>query len=688
MTSAAYVGGIALLTLLIASLGAAAYLVRRRLLPDWSHCPARLAETVIALSTLILLAELLGTIGQFRRWPLVVCSVAIALVALLAFRRPMSAHIPVRIRIDADEFAAPRPGRWPSAIAAVAVAYLLALSMKTALDALHGGMRSFDTLWYHMPFAARFVQDGYITRLHYVGNTPTSFYPANGELVHAVGILLFQSDVVSPVVNIGWLGLALLSAWCIGRPFGAGPATTTAVALVAFLPVMGGAEAGTASTDIVGLALLLAAVALWITATGAVSALLVTGLAAGLAAGTRLNLWASLVALVVVVLVTAPAGRRLARGCPLLAGIIAGSAFWYVRNMVAVGNPLPWFGLKLAGLTLPSTTAPVDCGKTSVAHYATKPGFVRAHLLPQLDSALGGRWWLVLVLAVAGMIAGLVSRDTPVARGLAFVALVSGIAYLLTPATAGGDDARCFAFNTRFAVPALALGALALVLVLVQWRSGPLAAVLVFAVAIIFTVHVPLSPVPAVAAAVLVAGVSALAFVLRRDLPRAAFVATVAVAALLAVAGWHEQRIYVRDRYAHLRFTQPIERIARFMLSVRNARIAVSGFAESYPFYGRDLSNRVDYPARRTSARFKTYSTCRSWLLALSRGRYDYVVTAVQSAHASPAERWTRADPGAMSVLASAPGTERLGEPWRWRLFRLQPRDRVDAEAACRRTRA
>ena len=58
--------------------------------------------------------------------------------------------------------------------------------VRGTLNALRGGIREWDTLQYHMPAAARFVQDGSVTRLHYFGNAPVSFYPMNSELVHAI----------------------------------------------------------------------------------------------------------------------------------------------------------------------------------------------------------------------------------------------------------------------------------------------------------------------------------------------------------------------------------------------------------------------------------------------------------------------------------------------------------------------
>jgi hypothetical protein len=666
---------VALLAVTLGSLAVAAYALRRLLLPAWSGAPARLAEAVLGIAVLVVVSEIIGSVDAFRRWALVPALVVVAAAVAVVDRRrhSIAAETPL---------AAVRQGAAPVALAAVAVTVGLVDTTRRALAALHGGMRSFDTLWYHMPFAAGFVQDASLTRLHYVGNPPTTFYPANAELVHAVGILLVGNDVLSPVLNVGWLALALLAAWCIGRPTGVAPATTTAVALVAFLPVMGGAEAGTASNAIVALALLLAAVAIAVSAPGSDAALFVAALAGGLAVGTRLDLWAPVLAL--AALGALASASRIRGAAVVAAGMVVGGGFWYVRNLVEVGNPLPWFDLRIGGiLTLASTSAPVDCGTTSVAHYVGDPSFVRAYIVPQLQTALGDRWWLVLGVAFAGIVAGLASRRRTEV-GLAVAAVVSGAAYLVTPATAGGARANCFAFNTRFATPALALALVVLPLALAHRRRGPLAAVVVLAATMALTLHLSFAAEPVIAAIALTGAAVAVGLGARRRIPRTAAILTAAaVAVLVVLAGWHEERIYLRLRYTAAGYGQPIDRIAAVLRGVHGARVAVAGFAENYPFFGPDLSNTVVYPAIRSGARFYPYPTCAAWLRALRAGRYDYVVTAREGSSPPPQAAWTRAAPGAVELAASAPVTWRHGEPWSWQLFRLDRGPGADARAVC-----
>jgi hypothetical protein len=671
-----YALGVGLLAVLASSAVLTGWSARRLLLPDWSGPPARLAESIAGVAALILVAELLGGIGAFRRWPIVLTVACVAAVAVAATRRfePTTSAEPE----------APPGGSLAVAVAAIAVTWAVTRAMQSALDAFHSGMLSFDTLWYHLPFAVRFVQDGSLTHLYYVGNAPTTFYPASGEVVHALGMLLLASDFLSPVINVGWLALALLAGWCVGRPYGVAPATMVATCLVVFLPVMGGAQAGTAGTDVAVLALLLAAVALVVNGRGALRATGLAAVAGGLAIGTKLDAWAPVVALAALSIVLARR-RRWGVAAGWLGGVTLAGGFWYIRNLATVGNPFPWFGLRIAGVVaVPSTSAPVDCGQTAVASYVANPTFLSAHILPQLPSALGARWWLVAGLAAAGAGAGLLS-SRPSLRGLGAVAAFAAAAYLLTPATAGGHDASCFGFNTRFATPALALGLIVLPLSLAPRRHGPVLSVLVLAIALMLTVHPSRELGPLLAVLVLVAAAGFLYLSRsRRILPRHGGLALAGALLLLVVlAGRHQEQAYAQSRFVDATFSDPVGPIAGRLRGAHNARIAVAGLTESYPLDGPDLSNRVDYPARLVDARFQSYSTCRSWLRALRAGRYDYVVTAREGATDSRAAGWTRRYPGARELLSSAPGATSRGVPWTWQLFSLDPARGVEPRAAC-----
>ena len=61
------------------------------------------------------------------------------------------------------------------------------------------GIRGFDSLWYHLPWAASFAQSGSITSLRFTDvEYLTPFYPATAELLHGLGIVLLARDTLSP----------------------------------------------------------------------------------------------------------------------------------------------------------------------------------------------------------------------------------------------------------------------------------------------------------------------------------------------------------------------------------------------------------------------------------------------------------------------------------------------------------
>ncbi len=69
--------GAAALLVVLGSLATAAVAVRRRVLPDWTGAPARLAEIVTGLALLIGILEVLGAVGLFELGPIVIaCALA------------------------------------------------------------------------------------------------------------------------------------------------------------------------------------------------------------------------------------------------------------------------------------------------------------------------------------------------------------------------------------------------------------------------------------------------------------------------------------------------------------------------------------------------------------------------------------------------------------------------------------
>src|SRR3954468_17197965 len=56
--------------------------MRRALLPGWAGPPARLAEAVMSIATVLVAAEILGTFGALYRWSIVAALVAVGVLGV------------------------------------------------------------------------------------------------------------------------------------------------------------------------------------------------------------------------------------------------------------------------------------------------------------------------------------------------------------------------------------------------------------------------------------------------------------------------------------------------------------------------------------------------------------------------------------------------------------------------------
>ena len=173
------------------------------------------------------------------------------------------------------------------------------------------GMLTPDTLWYHLPQAARFVQTGSILHLQYFDRDPvTVFFPANAELFHALGLMFFRSDLLSPAVNLAWAALALMAAWAIGRPFARGPHCLIAVLLLLATPALVDTQPGGAYNDTACIALVLSAAALLVNGGTSAGPATLAAMAAGLALGIKFTMIAPALALGAGVVAVTARGAR------------------------------------------------------------------------------------------------------------------------------------------------------------------------------------------------------------------------------------------------------------------------------------------------------------------------------------------------------------------------------------------
>jgi hypothetical protein len=660
-----YLLGTLEILLLVGFSGLGAIAIRRRLIPDFTGPPALLGTLVIAAALPILVAEALGTLGAFEALPylLVMGAVGVGLWTLL----PRVARVEGgRERTLGPPAGPPRTVSGPAGrgvhlptlialvIAAAAVVHF-AVGVRTRLST---GMTGFDSTWYHGPFAAGFFQSGNTWDLHFIAPQFLAwFYPQNAEIFHAAGMLAFGRDLLSPLLNLGWFIGCLIACWCIGRPYRVGPWSLGLGAIGLSLPALSD-QAGEARSDIVGIFFLLAAVAIAVSAWGVeheedeedaaprsrslpTGALAVVGLAAGLAAGTKLNFLLACAVLVLGLVAIAPGGGRWRALAVAGGSAVAGGGYWYLRNLVHTGNPLPWFD-HLGPISLPAPAQELGGREThDVLGYVTD-GSVWSHwFLPGLHHGLGIAWPLIAAAALAGLLLCLGPRADRLSRLLGATGLVAVLAWLLAPTSASGPDGMPHGFESglRYLAPALVLGlALLPTAPFLRLRLARLAA------------RTPLSPLSGDKGVRTGGGGRS-----RLILAMAAVLLVAAVA-----VGYPIQRHYLKGRYSDPSFTAPgLNAAFRWARSISDSRIATTS-TRQYPLFGTDLSNRVQFVgARRPHGGFVAPSTCRAWRHLLGQGDYDYVVASRDRVEAGkppfPATaRWTEG-PGARVVLREPP---------------------------------
>ncbi len=615
-----------------------------------------------------------------------------------------------------------------------------------------------------MPFAADMVQGHSVTALHYPETVFTNwFYPQNSELLHATGILLTHRDTLSLFLNFAFLALSFLAAWCIGRPYGRGHLTVVAAAVVLECHTLVVREPGAAKNDLVAAALLLAAVAILVNAWncrprgsqldkafhpagGAVGgpapedalatgrgggsavtgpaglnvwSLATAGLAVGLAVGTKSTAVAMAAALTLAVVVLAPTGRRWASFGWWFIPAFLGGGYWYLRNLIIAGNPLPQ-ATSIGPISLPHPER-LQEGRPNfnIVHYATDTGVWRHYFEPGLHQAFGALWPLVIFAAVAGGLLAFLRGHDKIIRWAGAVALFGLVAYVFTPLSAAGVDGAPvgFAINIRYVIPPLLLGLVLLPLAIRRldgWRQwallGTLLAVLVvtdrsdaalrdpariFGLGLaLVVVVVPAAliwayfratavnasppaggtvggPAPEDALATGGGGgspaVTGPAGRGRLSLVLSGFVALIIV--VLAI-GYPLQRHYLEDRFGPSSEVPGLHLDSAYQWArdKSNARIGLAGTTAgflSYGFYGTDLSNHVIYLGEKgPHGAYNAIPTCSAFRTAVNAADLDYLVTTpfLNFIHTgnpipSPEAAWLGGDPAATPIKRDGPTT-------------------------------
>ncbi|HZA59563.1 MAG TPA: hypothetical protein VE523_10300 [Solirubrobacterales bacterium] len=516
MSLSQYLFGAAELAAIVVALGLGAYHVRALLVPAWNGALARLAEIVLGLSALIVVAELLGLLRLLEEIPLLVACVGVGIGAAIWAKPRHQLRGP-------GEFPAVRASRWMLAVAIAASALVVAHWAVPTQESLDVGMYYQDTTWYHMSFSGRFAQTGEVGPLHFTDPLKLTawYYPQNSELLHAIPMVALDNDFVSPMINLGWLALSLLAAWCIGRPYAVGAVTLMGAAVVLDSEMVVGSQAGNAPNDIMGLFLLLAVLAFLVNgaataraapriagAAGGTAAdppvrraadggpgfdpdadqehpqegvvtevpvagdprvlagvgggaLFLAGLAAGLGVGTKITLLPALGVLTIGLAVLAGRRHWIRAMSIWLGAMLLTGGFWYLRNLWHSLNPFPQID-SIGGFSLPGPDQPGFYPREphSLSEYYNDPTVWKSYFFPVLEDRLGPLWLVVLGAAFVGLALGLLWARSSLLRVLAITGLLAGLAYVFTPLTASGGVGQPTGFdaNLRYIAPALVIG--------------------------------------------------------------------------------------------------------------------------------------------------------------------------------------------------------------------------------------
>jgi hypothetical protein len=687
-----YIGGCFAVIGIVSAVGLGGYWLRRWIVPEFSGALARLADATIAVALLLVSLELLGSLSILTVGWIIVVSIGIGLLAaLLGWTKAGRGR---------REVAAPQVQAIALLIALGVASFTVAeWTFPSQLD-LDYGMFGGDTTWYHMPFAARFAQEHSIVHLHFTDplRLVAWFYPQSSELIHGSAIVLFKTDWLSPLINLVWLSIALLAAWCVGRPYKVGPATLVAAAIVLDSGVMIETQPGEGRNDIMGLAFLIAFAAFLINGhqrraptAGAVQdapergaplldrgPLVIAGIAAGLAASVKLTFLIPVLAIALGVVVFSGRGRRFTTAWVLgLSGFLAGG-YWYVRAAIKTGgNPIPQIGWGPLHLPKPDQMPLDPRPRFAVAHYLTDPTIYRRWFFPQLDNAFGPLWPLILIVAVAAAVFIAVRSRNRILRVIAAAALLTAVVYVFTPLTAAGQEGSPTGFftNTRYLIPGLVL-AMALLPIARPLRAPDSRAwqTLLFLTAV-YAITVLTTPRwfanYIVGTIFLTLALVWVPFALslgrsRRRIGRGAVVAVAGAVVLLAVVLGRAQEVQYYEKH-YTRVTPFLQeggpqRAYTFARNRHGARIGIAGSGEiffgQYGFYGANLDNYVQYigvPGPNGAYRLAT--SCRQFRRRVNAGHYDFLIVSQytqdspEAAYWYPIYAWLKTSPALEPVI-------------------------------------
>ena len=362
-----------------------------------------LACSVLSFTWCLLGLEALGTAGLLAIAPLMMW-MGLLFAAGLATRwlRPVPPIDPAAATAKAE------PWCWETLIA---LAFVLWVSVELGIKSLLLPVKVVsDGPIYHLYFAVRWWKAG---RLFLVatpfGENAATYFPANGDVWFTWLMVAWGGDRLARVGQAPFLLLAAITVFRIGRMLGSSrnSALLAVCWFITSAPLL--AFSFEANVDTLFVAFYLIAVYYFLVdfreAAGTV-ALILGGLAAGIALGTKpvgVVFVPPLLALVIVAKAarTRSTRKTLAALFMILCCLLLTSGFWFGRNFLLTGNPLYPLHVELSGRTILSGWYGRDAMRFSIyflpitewrALIDMLVALVDPRLAPIWIAALAGAW--------------------------------------------------------------------------------------------------------------------------------------------------------------------------------------------------------------------------------------------------------------------------------------------------------
>jgi hypothetical protein len=650
-----------------AALGVAWLVVSRRHpeLGGASRIVALGLYAVLAILAIHLLPAMLGVLS--RASVVATSALLLALATLIPRAAVKEAGSPAR-----DP--APGPPESPAAVwlNRIGFAVLGLLFLAVAHDQFFVAPTAVDTLNFHMPGVAAWIETGSIWQIDvYLPSVAPGHYPNNGDVLLLAAVVPWQSDFLAHVVLWPVLAMLGVAVYALARELGGArqPALSATVLVLALPAVIIPALINMYPDSLMlfgfaaGLLFLIRHAR-----SAAPRDLVAAGLALGLSFGTK---WYGVSAVAVVLAVWFVAtwargrglGRALRDGAALAGLVLLAGGVWLLRNWIESGNPV--FPVRVAPFGLEIFDAPRDIVREqagfTIVDYIDDPGVWSEYILPQYRDALA----LAGLVLLSGLLfaAVRVRRGAAAGRGPVLTGVVAAVVlllvYVVTPYSAGGAEGAptIVGGDSRYAVPALLIAAVALAWAASRVRRGPgilagLAALAALdAVGRITDNEVSLISLEAGnwAGALAVAVIAALAIIAVRWVARSgdrrlAAGALVLVLAVAWVAGYGMQKRFHGNRY--LGSDPAVDALLAdgSAPAVGVAGVWSNGLSPVLPAFGPRLENHVEYVGPDVGGFLERYPDREDFVARIEDEDFGYLIVGHGDPPAPPLpeERWAR----------------------------------------------